>query len=176
MTIVTESILSMCAKRLFLIRHAKSSWNDPDLYDFERPLNKRGKHDAPYMGKLLHKKNILPDLIISSHAERAMQTASIIAKELGYPEERIAIEKKLYEAVNKDILDVLQRTDENVEVLFLFGHNPGLTTLHNFICKHFIDNIPTCGITEYEFGDKWENLSGNTCRLISFEYPKKYFK
>lgn len=166
----------MCAKRLFLIRHAKSSWKDAGLSDYERPLNKRGKRDAPFMGKLLCDKNISPDLIMTSYAERAKSTALLIAKELDYPEEKIVIEKKLYEAMNKDILDIIRKTDEKIKVLFLFGHNPALTTLHNYICNQFIDNIPTCGITEYEFDDEWKNITGNSCRLIAFEYPKKHLK
>lgn len=166
----------MCVKRLFLIRHAKSSWKESGLSDYERPLNKRGKRDAPFMGRLLFDKNILPDLIMTSHAERAKTTAFLFAKELNYPADKVLIEKKLYEAMNKDILEIIRETDEKVKVLFLFGHNPGLTTLHNYLCDQFIDNIPTCGITQYEFDDKWKNLTGNSCKLIAFEYPKKYLK
>ncbi len=166
----------MCAKRLFLIRHAKSSWKDAGLSDYERPLNRRGERDAPFMGRLLKKKNIYPDLIITSYAERARRTALLIANELDYPKHKVIIKKRLYEAMNKDIIEVIKETDEQVKILLLFGHNPGLTTLHNFICEKFIDNIPTCGITEYEYNDEWKNLNGNSCKLISFEYPKKYLK
>lgn len=166
----------MCVKRLFLIRHAKSSWKESGLSDYERPLNKRGKRDAPFMGRLLFDKNILPDLIMTSYAERAKTTAFLFAMELNYPADKVVIEKKLYEAMNKDILEIIRETDEKVKVLFLFGHNPGLTTLHNYLCDQFIDNIPTCGITQYEFDDKWKNLTGKSCKLILFEYPKKYLK
>jgi len=166
----------MCAKRLFLIRHAKSSWKDSSLSDYERPLNNRGKRDAPFMGGLLMNKSVQPDLIISSHAERAIRTALIIASSLGYAEKSIIIDERIYEASYKEIIDVIKETNAKVEKLFLFGHNPGLTTLHNFICEKFIDNIPTCGITEYEFDGSWGDLSGNSCKLISFEYPRKYLK
>ena len=166
----------MCAKRLLLIRHAKSSWTDSSLADFERPLNSRGKRDAPFMGELLNKKNIYPDLIMTSYAERSKRTAQIIAGKLGYSDEKILIDERLYEANYKDILDVIRETKNNIKVLFVFGHNPGLTTLHNFLCESYIDNIPTCGITEYEIGEEWKNLSAKSVKLLSFEYPKKYFK
>lgn len=166
----------MCAKRLLLIRHAKSSWKDSNLADFERPLNSRGKRDAPFMGELLNKRNIYPDLIITSYAERAKRTAQIIAGKLGYSDEKLIIDERLYEANYKDILDVIRQTKNNIKVLFVFGHNPGLTTLHNFLCESYIDNIPTSGITEYEIGEDWINLSAKSVNLLSFEYPKKYFK
>lgn len=165
----------MCAKRLFLIRHAKSSWKDSSLTDNERPLNKRGERDAPFMGELLKKKNIQPDLIISSSAERAKSTALKIAISLEYPEKSILIIERLYEASYKDIIDVIRKTGDEVTNLFVLGHNPGLTTLHNYICEKNIDNIPTCGITEYEFDGNWNQITESTCKLISFEFPKKYF-
>lgn len=165
----------MCAKRLFLIRHAKSSWKFSSLADHQRPLNNRGKRDAPFMGGLLKNKNVKPDLIVSSHAERAKQTAFSFAASLGYPEKHILISQRLYEASYIEIIDIINETDNDVMVLLVFGHNPGLTTLHNIICDKYIDNIPTCGITEYEFNGNWNQLNASTCKLISFEFPKKYF-
>jgi phosphohistidine phosphatase len=165
----------MCAKRLFLIRHAKSSWKDADLPDYERPLNKRGKRDAPLMAELMKKKLVKPDMILTSFAERAKNTALIFAYELEYPENKIKIDERLYEAMSKDLLNVINEIDSSIKVLLLFGHNPGLTTLHNFICDKYIENIPTCGVTEYEYDGEWSDLSGEACRLVSFEYPKKYF-
>lgn len=164
----------MCAKRLFLIRHAKSSWKDAGLPDYARPLNKRGKRDAPLMAELMKKKNVKPDLILTSFAERAINTALIFAAELEYMENQVKIDERLYEAMSKDILNVIQEINSDIKVLLLFGHNPGLTTLHNFICDKFIGNIPTCGVTEYEYEGEWTDLSGEASRLISFEYPKKY--
>ncbi|MCJ7552834.1 MAG: histidine phosphatase family protein [Ignavibacteriaceae bacterium] len=163
----------MYAKRLFLIRHAKSSWKDASLSDHERPLNKRGELDAPFMGKLLKKKNVIPDLIISSHAKRSKVTANLICNELHLLSENIIIDKKLYEAEYNDIIEVIKETSEDVQTLLVFGHNPGFTTLHNFLCDTYIDNIPTCGITEYEFEGNWKEISAKSCRLLSFEFPKK---
>jgi phosphohistidine phosphatase len=166
----------MCAKRLLLIRHAKSSWKDTGLEDFQRPLNKRGERDAPLMGALLNKKNIVPDLLISSHAVRARKTADKIIKELGIDMNNLRIDERLYEASYIEILEVLKEIDESINTLILFGHNPGFTTFHNFICPDYIDNIPTCGIVEYEVNLKWKDLSASCCTLVSFEYPKKFFK
>lgn len=166
----------MCAKRLYLIRHAKSSWKDAGLKDYERPLNNRGKRDAPFMGQLLKKKNINPDLLITSHAVRAVSTCKIILSVLDINPDKLFIDNRLYEASYGDILSVLKEVDESVSTLFVFGHNPGLTVFHNFICDKYIDNIPTCGITEYEYVGKWKELAANICKLISFDYPKKYFK
>ena len=164
----------MCAKRLFLIRHAKSSWKNASLSDVERPLNKRGELDAPFMGKVLKKKNVIPDLIISSHAKRAKTTADLICSELYLLSENIIIDKRLYEAGYNDIIEVIKEINEKVRTLLVFGHNPGFTSLHNFLCDTYINNIPTCGITEYEFEGKWKEISAKSCRLLSFEFPKKY--
>ncbi len=164
----------MYAKQFFLVRHAKSSWKDASLSDHQRPLNERGKRDAPFMGKLLRRRNIKPDLMISSHAKRTKTTADLICRELHLPSEDVIIDKRLYEAGFKDIIEVIKETSEEVQTLFVFGHNPGFTTLHNFLCYTYIDNIPTCGITEYEFEGNWKEISANSCRLLSFEFPKKY--
>src|SRR2546421_80442 len=102
----------MMMKTLTLARHAKSSWDDLELSDFERPLNKRGRKDAPFMGELLHSRGFRPDLIVSSPANRALTTARIIAEELEYPLDRIIVNEKLYEADSGDILNVARATDD----------------------------------------------------------------
>lgn len=166
----------MCAKQLYLIRHAKSSWKDSSLSDIERPLNERGKRDAPFMGDMLKRKNIFPDRIITSNARRAIETAYFISSELNFPDQKVIIEGRLYEASYKEILDIVKETANGINKLFLIGHNPGLTTLHNFLSEYFLSNIPTCGITGYEFENKWSNISPASSEMILFEYPKKYFK
>ena len=95
-------------KQVYLLRHAKSSWKDAELSDIDRPLNARGKKDAPEMGKLFFKKRIQPDLIISSPAKRAFKTASIVAQELHYEEKNIHIDMRLYGANSEQILEILQ--------------------------------------------------------------------
>src|SRR3990172_9356587 len=95
-------------KTLYLVRHAKSSWKDVGLSDFERPLNKRGKKDAPFMAKLLRQQKIKPDLIISSPANRASATARIFCETLNYPFEDLLLEPRLYEASSHEILEIVK--------------------------------------------------------------------
>jgi phosphohistidine phosphatase len=163
-------------KTLILVRHAKSSWEDKNATDFERTLNNRGKKDAPFMADILKNKNVKIDLILSSPAIRALSTAIIFAKEFGISEEEIVANKDIYEAGRKDLLKILLETDDSVDHLILFGHNPGLTYLSNYLCNFETDNIPTCGIVcmQLDF-DSWKYLGNKTCSLKFFEYPKKYF-
>ncbi len=163
-------------KTLFLARHAKSSWENKNITDFERGLNDRGKRDAPFMAGILKKKKIKIDLILSSPAVRAFKTAKIFAKELEIKENEIVTDENIYEADRKDLLKVLISTGDSINNLVLFGHNPGLTYLSNYLCDYEIDNIPTCGIVcmQLDFGS-WKYLGSKSCNFIFFEYPKKYF-
>lgn len=162
-------------KTLFLIRHAKSSWDDPNKDDFDRPLNERGKRNAPFMGKLLKKENILPDLIISSPAKRAIATAKIIADETGYPKNKIHTDSKIYEAAINDLLEIINSIQKEHKTVFLFGHNPTLTDFLNYLTNAGIGNIPTCGVAEIEFSfNSWKEISRETGILKRFEYPKKF--
>lgn len=162
-------------KTLYLCRHAKSSWKDKSLDDFERPLNKRGKNDAPLMGKILSKKNIKPALIISSPAIRAFETAKIFSSHLDYPEEKIKTDLQIYEASSRDLLNVLRDVDNKYKSVMLFGHNPGLNNLSDFLTGHVIDNIPTSGVVCAELNfEQWASLDKGNCTFKFFEYPKKY--
>jgi len=161
-------------KTLYLSRHAKSSWRDPELSDIERPLNKRGKRDAPFMGKLLAEKGINPDLIISSPAKRASSTAKIIASELNYDKEKIIFDKNIYEGTGRRLLEIISEIKEKYNFVMLFGHNPGLTVLSNNLSDRFIDNIPTSGVVALEFSTSWEEIELNSAGFIFFEYPKKH--
>lgn len=160
-------------KRLFIIRHAKSSWKDVTLDDFDRPLNKRGQKDAPFMAKLLKDKKIKPDLILSSPAVRAKDTANIIAKELNLIDNLI-FKDTIYEAPLSTLINYIKKADDENKIIFIIGHNPSLNALaYEFI--NFHKNIPTCGIVEIEFNiDNWRDIDKNNANLISFEYPKKY--
>lgn len=162
-------------KILILVRHAKSSWKDISLNDFDRPLNKRGKHDAPFMGKLLAEKNLIPDLIISSPAIRASSTAKIIAEKLDYQNGEIIWDENLYEASANDVLNIINEIDKNIKVLLIVGHNPGLSNISNYLSKSFINNIPTCGTVVFSFEKNWGEISQNDGELILSEYPKKYY-
>ncbi|RLC49114.1 MAG: histidine phosphatase family protein [Candidatus Cloacimonadota bacterium] len=161
-------------KTLYLVRHAKSSWKQPDLSDFVRPLNKRGENDAPFMGKLLSDKRVNPDLVISSPAKRASATAKIIASEINFPKEKIVLDDNIYEATGRGLLEIISETEENYKSVMLFGHNPGLTVLQNNLSDHFIDNIPTCGVVALKFKTSWNEIKLNSAGFIFFEYPKKH--
>jgi len=163
-------------KTLYLARHAKSYWKDQSIPDFDRPLNNRGKRDAPFMGKVLNDKKIKPNLIISSPAKRTKKTAMEIAAKIGYPEKKILFNEDLYEASSNVLIKVLKKVDEKYDSVMIFGHNPGLTMLNNHISNHYIDNIPTCGIVALQFDKKWSELDKNSCKLLNFEYPKLYLE
>ena len=161
-------------KRLTLMRHAKSSWDDPDLRDFDRPLNRRGERDAPRMGARLAERGWRPGLLVSSPARRARATARRIAREIGYPEAEIAFEADLYDATPRAILAVIQALPAEFEHVALVGHNPGLTDLHNRLADAHIDNIPTAGVVELELAvEAWTQVDAGSARLIDFDFPKK---
>lgn len=161
-------------KRLFIVRHAKSSWDFPELDDYERPLSKRGKKNAPEMGQRLALRQIMPEAMITSPAKRATDTAKFIATEISFSVKKIKSESLFYHASNNNMISLLQDVSNNIETLMIFGHNPGLTDLANFLSGADIYNIPTCGIVEIEFNiSSWTEIEKNTGKLISFDYPKK---
>ncbi|QOY51714.1 SixA phosphatase family protein [Candidatus Sulfurimonas baltica] len=160
-------------KKLYIIRHAKSSWKNSSLSDFDRPLNKRGITDAPLMGKVLKGKKVSPDAIISSPALRAKTTAQIISKKLNF-NKHIIYDENIYEANVDTLMNVVKRANKEDSIVFIFGHNPGLNMLaESLVGLH--ENIPTCGVVELEFAcKKWSEISPENAKLISFDYPKKY--
>ncbi len=163
-------------KKLFIVRHAKSSWDSPYLDDHDRPLNKRGKDNAPEMGRRLAKRNVLPDLMISSSAKRAFSTAKFIAKKISFPTNKIRKESLFYHGNIENIISFIQNVDDSVNILMIYGHNPGMTDLTNYLTGSMIYNIPTCGITEVDFYiSSWNLVEKYTGKLISFDYPKKTF-
>ena len=161
-------------KKLFIVRHAKSSWNFSELDDIDRPLNKRGKKNAPEMGKRLANRQIEPDIIITSPAKRAASTAKRIAQEISFPLENIQKQPLFYHGSISNIIAVLKGMSDDIVTLMIFGHNPGLTDLTNFLSGSDIYNIPTCGIAEIEFGiSTWSEIGKDAGFLSSFDYPKK---
>jgi len=162
-------------KKLILIRHAKSSWDNTSISDKERPLNARGKKAAPFMAEILKKKNINIQLFISSPAERAFATAKKFADILDYPRNKILIVEKLYGATTYEILEIVNDLDENLDCVAIFGHNPDLTQFNNFLSDTYIDNIPTAGIVLLNFEvDTWKEIGRGVGKLQFFDYPKKY--
>jgi len=160
-------------RRLTLLRHAKSSWDNPLLDDFDRPLNKRGERDAPDMGDRLKARGARPSLIISSDAARAVTTARIIARRIGYPIGFIQPVNELYLASPRTIIDVVIRESERYHDVIVVGHNPGLTELLNQMSDARVDNIPTCGVFSMQLAiDDWTDLPSAEGRLDWYDYPK----
>ena len=160
-------------KRLTIVRHAKSSWDDPSAADHDRKLNRRGERDAPMMGQRLFDRGARPSLILTSTAKRARKTARLVAKQLGYPIEFIQGEAELYLASPDTIVDVVAQQDDGFNDVMLFGHNPGITELANRLTGSRIDNVPTCGIVAIDATiDTWADLGPETCELAYFDYPK----
>ena len=162
-------------KTLFIIRHAKSSWDASNVDDFERPLNDRGKRDAPRMGKRFKEKDIHPGLLLSSPATRAFSTAKRIAKVLKYPKDDIKTDRRLYHADEETMLRVVRELKDNQNVVMIFGHNPGLTEFVNSLMdgQLDIDNVPTCGVVAFQFdSDSWKNVDWGKGKLLFFDYPK----
>jgi phosphohistidine phosphatase len=161
-------------KILTVVRHAKSSWEFPELTDSDRPLNKRGKNDAPAMGQRLAAKAISPDLIVTSPAKRALKTAKVVAGELGYPKKKLVIEERVYLADVVELMSILHEIDNSYKDVFLVGHNPGLTDLVNDLMGESILNVPTCGVVRAKFNiETWKALGKGTGKLEFFDYPKK---
>jgi len=161
--------------QLTLIRHAKSSWKDTNLSDFDRPLNKRGLDNAPLMGKVMRKHGLGFERMIASPARRAITTASLLARKLGYPVDAIETREELYAASRAQLLDCIHSLDSGDRRVALVGHNPGLTELCNYLCGETIANLPTCAVAVIEFEmDDWQAVFRNSGRLALYEYPRKY--
>ena len=163
----------MTQRTLVMIRHAKSSWTNPLQSDFERPLNERGKKEAPEMGKKLKKAGIIPELIIASSAKRTKQTAKRIAEEVGYSEDKIKWEEKLYHCIPSVFEEVIYEIGQEVKTIFIIAHNPGITEFVNQLVPEFkIDNMPTCGVVASHIEtEEWNNFSIATKKVFLFEQP-----
>ena len=159
-------------KRLLIIRHAKSDWNDPKLPDFDRPLNSRGLRNAPEMAERLLKKHLIPQQIVSSPAKRAITTAEYFGGVFDIEKNEIRQEKDIYEASASRLLKLINELDNQYNFIPIFGHNPGLSDLvRNLTGDGF--NIPTCGIVLIRlFVDDWQLISKGTGELQFFDYPK----
>ena len=160
-------------KTLTLLRHAKSSWDEPGLADHDRPLNSRGERDVPRMASRLADAGIRPSLILSSPALRAWTTARLVAREIGYPVEFLQREQRLYMAGVKTLIDVIGKQEHRFNNVVLVGHNPGLTELAQFLVPGVTDNIPTCGLVSvFIDADDWDVRSRDKVRLNVFDFPK----
>lgn len=163
-------------KTIFFVRHAKSSWDSPNLRDIDRPLNDTGLKTAEKMAAYFLELNIKPDKILSSPAKRAYTTATFFAKSLHYFESDIEITDVIYEALITDIFQLIHELPDEVNTVMLFGHNPTFTNLANYFSADFIPNVPTCGILQVEANvNDWKLFNNITGRLTACYFPKELF-
>jgi phosphohistidine phosphatase len=160
-------------KTLFLVRHAKSSRDDPSLPDRDRPLDDRGRQDAPKMGKRLAKRDVKTDVLLSSPALRALTTAQLIAEEIGYKRKDIVVDDRLYASSADDLLAVIRALDKKLNRVMLFGHNPEVTDLAHWLSSEIID-MPTSAVAEFDFDTKaWSDIGEVKPAKVIFDYPKR---
>jgi len=160
-------------KTLLVIRHAKSSWDNAALNDVDRPLNDRGKRDAPIMAGRLIKAGVKTDLFVSSPAKRARQTAAIFMQEFGRKEKELIIVQQLYHAQVQDFREVVAGIDDRYDSIALFSHNPGITAFANILSSVRLDNMPTCSIFAVtSAATNWKEFLSAGTTFWFFDYPK----
>ncbi len=163
-------------KTLYLMRHAKSDWAHAGLADRDRPLNERGRRDAPFMAQQLLAREINPlDLLVCSPAVRTLSTATLVAKELDYEPLKIQIEPTLYEADREAYLDVIGQLRPSLEEVLIVGHNNTITDVANFLSPQFVPELPTAGIVCLRFDTmSWKKLERDSAEFGFFDFPKNY--
>ncbi len=161
-------------KTVFFARHAKSNWGEAGVSDFDRPINSQGEVDAPVMAKRLHKKHFIPEIIISSDAHRALQTANEYKKVL-VPEQNVLKKSSLYNAMPADIAQVLNQQKASLSSIMIVGHNPGMSEIVSIYAKNSgpVD-MPACGVAVVQFDvESWGDIKPATGKLLALEYPEK---
>lgn len=167
------------AYELIIMRHAKSDWNNELLSDFDRPLNNRGMKDAPRMARWMGNTNLVPNLIVSSPALRAKQTASEIIDELKIPDESVVFDRRMYLASTETLLQIIRETDPACKTLMIVGHNPGLENLALDLCKTEIPMNPsgslltTANIVHLRLDKTWNAIARNQGELLQVVRPKE---
>lgn len=161
-------------KKLFINRHAKSSWADNTMRDFDRPLNNRGMRDAPFMAKVLKNRSENIDTLVTSPANRALSTARFFAAELDFSEDQIVRERGVYGASSTELADIVTTFDNKWESVIMFGHNPGFSNLVEYFTGEFVE-MPTCGIAAVTFEiDHWKEAFRENGTLDFLDFPKNH--
>lgn len=158
-------------KKIFFIRHAKSSWGDIMLRDFDRPLNTRGLNDAPFMAEYLKNKISNIDMIVSSPANRAWSTATYFAESFDIKTENVLKWKSLYEGIPEDYYELLTGISEEANKIIILGHNPAISYIAATPGSRYF-NVSTCGIVEMSFQGDWSEFDANRLKLVSYINPK----
>lgn len=163
---------------LLILRHAKSAWNTDAPTDFERPLNKRGRVDAPRMGRHLAEQGLVPDYVVSSPAMRARQTVIAVCAPLGITEEQIHWDPRIYHASTGALMDVLNESPKKAQRVMIAGHNPGLEMLVRTLSRERVPMpadyklMPTAAVAHLSFDGDWSDLDGDTAELLSLTRVK----
>lgn len=158
-------------KELLIIRHAKSSWDNPHLTDFFRPLNKRGLRDAPAMAAKIGERNIALDLLLTSDAKRAYATCLFFSEQ--FPKAKIEVDSRLYEALPKIFYEVIADIDNQYSSVAVFAHNTGITDFVNQLTNVHVDAVPTCGVFAVKINiDNWKDFQKGKKVFWFFDYPK----
>jgi len=161
-------------KTVCFIRHAKSSWDQAGLADIDRPLNIRGKTTAPVMAQIMADKGYTPDLIISSTAKRARQTAKYFRKQFGIKKQAVQLEPTIYGGDEQCIFEIIRKIPDTLHTVFLFGHNPTMNYLAALFSEDRI-HVPTCGILVIQLAiDHWADIQPDHTGLKHFIYPKQF--
>ena len=160
-------------KYLLIVRHAKSDWGNLELDDFERPLNDRGKRDAPAMAHRLLDKKVKPDAFIACPAKRAAKTAKIFAEEMKFKKDKLIFKPELYLAGPEVFYTVIENADDEFETIAVFSHNEGITHFANMLTNARVDNIPTCGVFAIKINaSSWKDFRKAAKEFWFFDYPK----
>lgn len=161
-------------KTLYIVRHAKSSWDHPELHDRERPLLEKGKKRTRHIIEYFLENNISVDLILSSPAVRALETARLIARAMNYPIDDIHIHNNIYTSDAEKLHNIFFDLPQDINSLMITGHNPTLTTFANYFLEKKIDWIPTSGVVSISFDtNKWEDLYTSAKKLNFYITPKE---
>ena len=158
-------------KKIMIMRHAKSDWEDNSLRDFDRPLNKRGKLAAPIVGKEIKKRNLNPDLIISSPALRARMTAEAVAENTNY-NKNIVWDESFYFGYTNEIIQKVTKIDESYEKVIIFGHNPTWSAIAEKLSGEYF-NMKTADLVVLEYEGKWKDLKDYSCKVVSYISSKE---
>ncbi len=163
------------SKTLFVLRHAKSSWDETEKRDFDRPLKARGIDDALNLANSIRKELVDIDVIISSPANRAIHTAILICQAVGLPLDIIQLNEKLYETYEEEVERIVKSLPNHVNTAMIVGHNPTFTYFANKFIPSPIDNIPTSGIVQLQFDiTSWSDISRNKLKSSFFDFPKNH--
>lgn len=159
-------------KILYLIRHAKSDWNNPELTDFERILNKKGLKDVPFMAKKLNESAFNPVHIICSSSQRTRTTVKLICNEINYPLKDVCFDSSIYEASLTTLISIINLLPNNKDEIAIIGHNPSITDLSNYLTTEHIGNMPTCSIVKIKLEiDNWNEIVNGIGIQKFFIYP-----